>query len=195
MGACPAGFQSATVSLRRCVPGTTNDKDVLRHVEDISALSRRRCVARRYRRCGARPFGANVTASQARRNIARMADQFILGTTTDEAVKGARELWEQGSVTTIDLLGEKTVAESEADIAYANRVSALLEALATSTFPNGLANPHLDSDDLGPLPRISISVKPTALAPKYKAPHSRSWLGKAKVGFGPFFVPPKADGA
>jgi RHH-type transcriptional regulator, proline utilization regulon repressor / proline dehydrogenase / delta 1-pyrroline-5-carboxylate dehydrogenase len=165
-------------------PGTTSNKDVMRHVEEyLGGSSTPAALRGAIDFAGHVPFGANVTASQARRNIARMADQFILGTTTAEAVKGARELWNSGSVTTIDLLGEKTVAESEADV-YATRVKELLEALAAET-GKWKQNDFLDSDDLGPLPRASISVKPTALAPKYKALTREEGLEQAKARLRP----------
>ena len=55
------------------------------------------------------PFGAAVEARVARKNIARMAEQFIVGSTPAEAVDGLHALWRSGSAATVDLLGEKTV--------------------------------------------------------------------------------------
>jgi RHH-type transcriptional regulator, proline utilization regulon repressor / proline dehydrogenase / delta 1-pyrroline-5-carboxylate dehydrogenase len=106
----------------------------------------------------------------ARRNIRRMAEQFIVGRGPDEAVDGLHRLWRQGSGFVVDLLGEKTVTEAEAD-RYAERVVELVTALlkATATWaPDDL----LERDDLGPLPRVAISIKPTALATHY-APLTR----------------------
>ena len=55
------------------------------------------------------PFGATVEARVARKNIARMAHQFIVGETPSEAVARLHGLWRTGSAATVDLLGEKTV--------------------------------------------------------------------------------------
>ncbi len=55
------------------------------------------------------PFGAAIEARVARKNIARMAEQFIVGETPDEAVAELHGLWRRGSAATVDLLGEKTV--------------------------------------------------------------------------------------
>ena len=55
------------------------------------------------------PFGAAIEARVARKNIARMAEQFIVGSTPAEAVAGLHGLWRTGSAATVDLLGEKTV--------------------------------------------------------------------------------------
>lgn len=148
-------------------PATTSDKDILRHVEEYldgeftpSALRSAIGLA------GSVPLGASVTASQARRNISRMAEQFILGTSSKEAVDGAKKLWDAGSGTVVDLLGEKTVADAEADV-YAARVMELLNAL-TEAAPRWKGRTNFDVDDFGPLPRASIAIKATALSSKYK---------------------------
>src|SRR5262249_11055778 len=61
------------------------------------------------------PFGRAIEARVARRNIMRMAEQFIVGQTPAEAVEGLHRLWRSGSAATGDLLGEKTIADGEAD--------------------------------------------------------------------------------
>ena len=60
-------------------------------------------------------FGRSLEARVARRNIKRMAEQFIVGETPEEAVLGLHQLWRTGSAATVDLLGEKTIVEAEAD--------------------------------------------------------------------------------
>ena len=108
---------------------------------------------------------AGVTRSVAHSQISRMARQFIVGETPEEALPALRALWEQGSATTVDLLGEKVVTEAEAD-RYAGRVEQLVRALAegSATWPS---RPILEADDVGPLPRANVSIKPTALASLY----------------------------
>src|SRR5688500_16670108 len=78
------------------------------------------------------PFGDSLTASVARRNIARMAGQFIVGQNAAEAAEGLHALWRKGSAHTVDLLGEKTVVEAEAD-RYAARVRELISTLSTAS--------------------------------------------------------------
>ena len=77
------------------------------------------------------PFGASLEARVARKNIARMAEQFIVGETPAEAVAEIHDLWRRGSAATVDLLGEKTVVASEAD-RYQARVLELLDALGAA---------------------------------------------------------------
>ncbi|MGQ0831936.1 MAG: proline dehydrogenase family protein [Microthrixaceae bacterium] len=117
------------------------------------------------------PFGAAIEARVARKNIARMAHQFIVGETPAEAVAELHGLWRAGSAATVDLLGEKTVVAQEAD-RYAARVLELLDALCDDA-PSWAPDDHLERDDLGPLPRVNVSIKPTARATHYE-PLSRS---------------------
>ncbi len=112
------------------------------------------------------PFGKRVEARVARKNITRMAEQFILGETAAEAVEGAARLWAAGIATTVDLLGEKTIVAAEAD-RYCERVVEVLDALADAA-PGWTDQPRLERDDLGPRPRVNVSVKPTALAVHYE---------------------------
>ncbi|HYI62918.1 MAG TPA: proline dehydrogenase family protein [Acidimicrobiales bacterium] len=132
------------------------------------------------------PFGTRVEAGVARRNIARVARQFILGSTTAEAVEGVARLWEEGTATTVDLLGEKTVVAADAD-RYAARVAEVLEAL-TAAAPGWPARPHLDTDDLGPRPRVTISVKPTALAHHYEPLTREHGLAAARARLRPLLL-------
>ncbi|MBA2279655.1 MAG: proline dehydrogenase family protein, partial [Acidimicrobiia bacterium] len=108
------------------------------------------------------PFGRNLTATVARRNITRMAGQFIIGQDPAEAVAGLHDLWRKGSAHTVDLLGEKTVVEAEAD-RYAARVVELITTLSDAA-AHWAPDDHLERDDLGRLPRVNVSIKPTALA-------------------------------
>src|SRR5262245_42072617 len=68
------------------------------------------------------PLGERVAARVARRNILRMAQQFIVGATPAEAVDGLHRLWRGGSAFTVDVLGEHTVVGAEAD-RYAAKVA------------------------------------------------------------------------
>src|SRR5204862_2524778 len=102
------------------------------------------------------PGGRAITASVARRQIRRMAEQFIVGTSPDDAVRGLHSLWKQGSGFVVDLLGEKTVTAGEADV-YAARVDELVRALLVGT-ANWAPDDHLERDDVGPLPRLQVSI-------------------------------------
>jgi RHH-type proline utilization regulon transcriptional repressor/proline dehydrogenase/delta 1-pyrroline-5-carboxylate dehydrogenase len=160
-------------------PATTNDADVMRHLDEyFEAGDVPRMLDLGLGLAEHVPFGKAAAATVARRNIARMAEQFIVGTDETTAVEGLHRLWRGGSAFTVDLLGEKTVTEREAD-RYAARVGALLSALLDAT-PHWAPDDHLERDDLGPLPRVNISVKPTALAPSYSPLTREDGLSQAK---------------
>src|ERR1019366_1918028 len=61
------------------------------------------------------PGGKWATASIARREVSKMAEQFIVGTDPDATAAELRRLWAGGTAATVDLLGEHTVSHAEAD--------------------------------------------------------------------------------
>jgi RHH-type proline utilization regulon transcriptional repressor/proline dehydrogenase/delta 1-pyrroline-5-carboxylate dehydrogenase len=147
-------------------PATTDDADVLRHIHEyFQGADAPRLLDLGVDVAEHVPFGKTVSAAVARRNISRMAQQFIVGASAADAVDGLHQLWRAGSAFTVDLLGEKTVTDAEAD-RYAARVAELLTVLLTAT-PGWAPDDHLEFDDVGQIPRVNVSVKPTALAPRY----------------------------
>ncbi len=139
------------------------------------------------------PFGAAIEARVARKNIARMAEQFIVGSTPDEAVAGLHGLWRTGSAATVDLLGEKTVVSHEAD-RYQARVIELLNALCRAA-PSWAPDDHLERDDLGSLPRVNVSIKPTALATHYEPLSRVEGISSAKERIRPILRLARERGA
>ncbi len=95
--------------------------------------------------------------------VKHMAHRFIVGETPASAVRVLRGLWERGVASSVDLLGEATVTEAEADH-YAARCAGALEqvSLEAARWP---ARPALEQDGAGPLPRANVSVKISALTP------------------------------
>lgn len=147
-------------------PATGDDADVVEHLREYLAVaSPPRLVRAGLSLQKSVPFGTPLTARLARRAITRMARQFIAGSDPDDALGRLFERWQRGIAFTVDVLGEKTVSDDDAE-RYARRVDALLTRLVeqASTWPS---NERLESDDRGPIPRINVSVKPTALSARY----------------------------
>ena len=110
-------------------PATHSDDEVLRHVREyFDGTDMPKVLDLGVGLADHLPGGGSITAGVARRNITRMAEQFIVGATPEEAVARLHQLWRQGSGFVVDLLGEKTVTEAEAD-RYASRVSGLVKVL------------------------------------------------------------------
>ncbi len=162
-------------------PATTGSADVLRHIHEyFDGADAPRLLGLGVDLAERAPFGIGdaLSATVARRNILKMAEQFIVGSGPAEAVDGLHRLWREGNAFTVDLLGERTVTEDEAD-RYAARVDDLLVTLLERTrawAPDDV----LEFDDFGPLPRVNISIKPTALAPLYGPLTGSDGLAQAK---------------
>jgi RHH-type proline utilization regulon transcriptional repressor/proline dehydrogenase/delta 1-pyrroline-5-carboxylate dehydrogenase len=119
-------------------------------------------IAAAMRMSGTKPGRAALGAAAAA-GVRHMAHRFIVGETPKAALKSIRHLWEHGAAVSLDLLGEATVTQAEAD-RYAARCMDALETLAEAA-PRWPERPALAADSLGPLPRVNLSVKVTALSP------------------------------
>jgi proline dehydrogenase len=107
--------------------------------------------------------GRTALGAAAAAGVRHMAHRFIVGETPKAASRAIRQLWESGATVSLDLLGEATVTQAEAD-RYAARCMDALETLAEAA-PRWPARPALEADSLGPLPRVNLSVKVSALSP------------------------------
>jgi proline dehydrogenase len=119
-------------------------------------------IAAAMRMSGTKPGRAALGAAAAA-GVRHMAHRFIVGETPKAALKTIRHLWENGAAVSLDLLGEATVTQAEAD-RYAARCLDALETLAAAA-PDWPARPVLETDSIGPLPRVNLSVKVSALTP------------------------------
>jgi RHH-type proline utilization regulon transcriptional repressor/proline dehydrogenase/delta 1-pyrroline-5-carboxylate dehydrogenase len=107
-------------------------------------------------------LGTKILGRVIRKNLENMALQFIIGNTISNTVKNLSRLRRKNFAFTIDILGEATVSEKEADL-YAEKYIRLLEGLqqAQSNWAAlGTADSHLD---WGHSPKVNLSIKPSAL--------------------------------
>jgi proline dehydrogenase len=119
-------------------------------------------IAAAMRMSGTKPGRAALGAAAAA-GVRHMAHRFIVGETPKAALKAIRHLWDNGAAVSLDLLGEATVTQAEAD-RYAARCLDALETLGAAA-PDWPARPVLEADSIGPLPRVNLSVKVSALTP------------------------------
>ncbi len=106
-------------------------------------------------------FASRLLARSARWNAEHMARRFIAGSTVQEALESIRKQRAQSLAFTIDLLGESTITEAEADGVqkqYLELIAGLSKEInAWSEIP------LIDRDDRGPISRVNVSVKLSAL--------------------------------
>jgi RHH-type proline utilization regulon transcriptional repressor/proline dehydrogenase/delta 1-pyrroline-5-carboxylate dehydrogenase len=99
--------------------------------------------------------------------VRRMAGRFIVGRDVRDAAPVLGRMWTAGRAASIDLLGEATVTRAEG-AAYADRCDEALAQLArdAARLP---PRPLLEHDSAGPLPRVNLAIKVTALTPLVRA--------------------------
>jgi proline dehydrogenase len=109
-----------------------------------------------------------VGGAASRPAIRLVARRFIAGQEPRAARHVLRGAWDRGEAFTLDLLGEATVTADECD-SYRDRCLDALDYLAElcAGWPAHPLQPEADRH--GPLPRVNLSVKLTALTPLIRA--------------------------
>jgi proline dehydrogenase len=109
-------------------------------------------------RAGRKALGAAAAAG-----VRHMAHRFIVGESPRASLRAIEHQWREGIGTSLDLLGEATVTQEEAD-RYAARCEDAFRTLAEAAerWPE---RPFLEHDSIGPVARVNVSVKVTALTP------------------------------
>jgi RHH-type proline utilization regulon transcriptional repressor/proline dehydrogenase/delta 1-pyrroline-5-carboxylate dehydrogenase len=136
---------------------------------------------------------ARVAAGQIEKQIEGMAQKFIAGRTAQEALPKLKEMWAQGLAFTLDLLGEATVSELEAQD-YLARYTEILDTLINETraFP---AKPTLEQSPFGPVPRVNVSIKLSSLYSQLDPIDPEGSIEAVKARLRPLFHKAKAAGA
>ncbi|GAM11609.1 1-pyrroline-5-carboxylate dehydrogenase [Geobacter sp. OR-1] len=109
-------------------------------------------------------LGGSMLGKALGANIRSMARQFVIGETTEEAVRNIEKLRDNGFACAVDLLGEAILSHEEADhyiAVYLELLSALrLSQKNWRPLGGASGSPGLDWGDA---PQINIAVKPSAL--------------------------------
>ena len=134
-------------------PACASPADLTRHLEELLAEAEHSPKAQRAASLVRGGLAQRPVAAAAGIGVDRMAQRFIVGADARAALPAITALWRQGIGTTVDLLGEATVTEAEAD-RYAARCEEALRVLAAA------------ADD--PL-QVNLSVKVSALTPQLRA--------------------------
>ena len=129
-------------------PACADPRELARHLGELLAEADDSPLARRGAALAGGPLTRRATAKAAAIGVEQMAQRFIIGAGRARRAAGGREAWRAGVATTIDLLGEATVTEEEADVLRAplrgRRCATLHEA--SRRWPE---RPLLERDPLG----------------------------------------------
>ena len=156
------------------LPYLNTSEALLRHIREYFTGTGEDVPA--FLRWGARLAGSGgfltgkLVGKAVRSNIESMGRQFIVGQNLKEAMSGLAKLRRKGFAFTVDLLGEASLNEEESE-AYAQGYHQLLDAMAAEQ-GGWAALPGKDGDaalDWGAMPKINVSIKPSALYSQAKA--------------------------
>lgn len=190
------GFKTEMFRFVDVFPVLSTPEEVARHIQEYllrPGINAPAVIKLALKGAGLGRLATKVAAGQIARNLEGMARNFIAGADADSALTALADLRKQGQAFTVDLLGEATVSEAEADT-YAAKYGALLEGLTarTASWP---ANPRLDRDDRGPIPRVNVSVKVSAMYSQLDAAAFEASLEPAAARLVPLFLAAKRHGA
>ncbi len=124
------------------------------------------------------PFTRAAVAKAARVSATDFAKRFIAGENVRQVLAAARRERDQHRAFTLDILGEAVISQREAEQYF----RAYLDLLAAIT-PEVLswpADPLIDTDHRGPIPRVNLSIKLSALDSQFDAIDTEGTL--ARVG-------------
>ena len=96
----------------------------------------------------------------------QVAKIFITGANVEEALPVLRKNWNNNLAFSIDILNEATLSEKEAKDCFHQYLE--LMDLLTQNIKNWPQKEKLQSDNLGPIPSINVSVKATSIFLKLK---------------------------
>jgi len=128
-------------------------------------------------------FAPALVATPVKAQIVDMAGQFVAGQTGEDLLKQIKKNAKLGLATTIDLLGETVVNDAEADV-FLQRNLEILDSV--SKFYAKDATPCFsDLGPNGPLPRLNLSVKISALTPDVHPADPENSIAALKERFRP----------
>ncbi len=106
-----------------------------------------------------------LLAPVARKNVTRLARRFIVAEERETLRAALNGLRKEPAAFTLDVVGEATVSEKEAEATLQRYLNLLRELSSfTGAWP---AIAQIDQGAAGPLPRVNLSVKVSSLYPRF----------------------------
>jgi RHH-type proline utilization regulon transcriptional repressor/proline dehydrogenase/delta 1-pyrroline-5-carboxylate dehydrogenase len=145
------------------LPTLQSSSEIVRHLQEY--LGDRAVELNPAMKVGlaASSFAPALVAGPVKANVVAMAAQFVAGETPQDLIKRIKANRKAGVATTIDLLGETVVSQAEADV-FLRRNLEVLEVVAGYYSKEGKPA-FSDLGPHGPIPRLNLSVKVSALTP------------------------------
>ncbi|HID23351.1 MAG TPA: L-glutamate gamma-semialdehyde dehydrogenase, partial [Planctomycetaceae bacterium] len=122
-------------------------------------------------------------ALNARSNARRMAERFIAGSSVDEVFQAVLRLRRHGFAFTLDVLGEAVLSDHEAE-AYQQTYLDLITGLAPR-LNDCVEIVQVDRDHAGPIPRVNVSLKLSALDSQFRPVDAAGVVDRVKARLRP----------
>ena len=143
------------------LPSLSNERQFLSHFkeyfkdQDIGRIT-----------SGLGQLAPSLMVRNIKKQISQVAKMFITGSDIKEALKVISKNWENSLAFSMDILGEATLSEQEAE-SYCNQYFQLMDSLvsAQKSWPK---KEILQQDSLGPIPSVNISIKASSLFSQIK---------------------------
>src|SRR5919202_437315 len=130
LSAQDAELRAALFRLVDVTPACRSLDDLARHLTSyLDGVEQRPQPLRAAMRMSESRAGRAALGAAAAAGVRHMAHRFIVGTTPEDAAGELRSMWRDGIAASLDLLGEATVTQDEAD-RYAERCTHALRVLA-----------------------------------------------------------------
>lgn len=152
------------------LPSLKSNKDVALHLKEYFTEEDNELPSIFNAGIGLGSLAPGIMAGIVKKNITEMSKLFITGESPEKTHPVLVNGRKKSLCFTIDLLGEATLSESEAEV-YQNRYIELISWLSKKQedWPH---HKILDEDERGPIPKLNVSVKTTSL---YSQINECSW--------------------
>ena len=145
------------------LPSLNSSAEIVRHLQEYLGDKAVELNPALKAGLAASSFAPALVATPVKAQIVDMAGQFVAGESGEDLLKQIKKNIKAGLATTIDLLGEAVVNEAEADV-FLQRNLEILDSVS-KYFAKEPAPCFSDIGPQGPLPRLNLSVKISALTP------------------------------
>ena len=165
------------------LPSLNSSAEIVRHLQEYLGDKAVELNPALKAGLAASSFAPALVATPVKAQIVDMAGQFVAGETGADLIKQIRKNAKLGLATTIDLLGETVVNDAEADV-FLQRNLEILDSV--SKFYAQEPEPAFsDTGPHGPLPRLNLSVKISALTPDVHPADPENSIAALKLRFRP----------
>ncbi|HEX7631115.1 MAG TPA: L-glutamate gamma-semialdehyde dehydrogenase [Lacunisphaera sp.] len=165
------------------LPSLNSSAEIVRHLQEYLGDKAVELNPALKAGLAASSFAPALVATPVKAQIVDMAGQFVAGENGEDLIKQIRKNTKLGLATTIDLLGETVLNDAEADV-FLKRNLEILDSV--SKFYAKEKEPCFsDVGPKGPLPRLNLSVKISALTPDVHPADPENSIAALKERFRP----------